>query len=76
MSEQIYRIWFEDPDGNRRWIDTNKGIWPATEGFWVDSDWQYTVGLDETLHWIPPGRIVLVTKLARVDDSAEGNRNE
>jgi hypothetical protein len=61
----MYRCWYEDPDGQRRSVDWNKGVWPCEAGFWVDKDWNLTIELDACLHWIPPGRIVLLTKLPK-----------
>lgn len=63
--EQMYRCWFDDPQGQRRSVDTNKGVWFCKDGFWVDDEWQHTVELDACRHWILPHRIVLLTKLPR-----------
>lgn len=65
MSEQLYRVWYDDPSGNRRWVDTKRGVWFCQEGFWVDDEWQYAVDLDKCINWIPPHRIVLMTKLPK-----------
>lgn len=65
MADQLYRCWYDDPQGNRRWVDTNKGVWFCTNGFWVDAEWQQTIELDACVNWIPPHRIVLLTKLPR-----------
>lgn len=64
--EQLYRVWFDDPQGHRRFVDTNKGVWFCKDGFWVDGDWQHTVELDACLFWIPPHRVVMITKMPRV----------
>jgi hypothetical protein len=64
-NEQMYRCFYDDPQGSRRFVDTNKGVWFCKDGFWVDSDWQYAVNLDDCVYWIPPHRIVLLTKLPR-----------
>ena len=70
MDEQLYRIWFDDPSGQRRSVDQPDGLWPALKGFWVDEEWQYERTTGRCLHWVPPGQIVLVTKLPRDTDSA------
>jgi hypothetical protein len=60
----VYRCWFDDPQGQRRSVDwLDKGPRPCLEGFWVDEDWQLNTDLDRNIHWIPPARIVLVTRL-------------
>lgn len=66
MTHQVYRCWFEDPDGNRRFVDTTKGVWFCKDGFWVDAEWGHTDAFDDLVHWIPPHRIVLLTKLKGV----------
>lgn len=65
MAEQLYRCWYDDPQDIRRWVDTNQGVWFCKDGFWVDVKWQLTVELDSCVYWIPPHRIVMLTKLSR-----------
>jgi hypothetical protein len=72
MDFQLYRIWFDDPQGNRRSTDTTKGVWIAKDGFWVDEDWQRTTTFDDCIHWIPPHRIVLMTKLRGQRSESDG----
>lgn len=61
---EAYRVWFEDGSGNRRYTDVprHKGIAEIREGLWINKEFQYSVGMD-ACHWIPPARLVLVTKL-------------
>lgn len=65
---EVYRVWFDDPSGQRRCVDVprRKGIASIFDGVWVDTDWQYAVGLD-AFHWVPPSRFVLVSKLDKLE---------
>jgi hypothetical protein len=65
---EVYRVWFEDPAGDRRCIDVPRfqGIATVREGLWVNADWHYTVGSD-AIHWIPPSRIVIASKLDKLE---------
>ncbi len=63
---EIYRVWFDDPNGQRRYVDLPryKGISSIREGFWVTDDWEIVTGLVPLGgNWIPPHRVVIATKL-------------
>lgn len=62
--QQVYRCWYDNPAGERCYVDVprHRGIESVRKGIWVDKDWEFGLG-DKCLHWIPPGRIVVVTKL-------------
>jgi hypothetical protein len=63
----VYRVWFDDPRGQRRFVDTNKGVWIfRDEGIWLDADWNLTTDLDACLFFIPKHRIVMMTKFPKV----------
>lgn len=66
ITHQVYRCYFDDDRGFRHSTDTTQGVWFCKEGFWVDEKFQYTTELDAMVHWIPPHRIVLLTKLLGV----------
>ena len=60
----IYRGWFDDPSGRRRYVDIPRhlGIAQFREGVWLDAEWNYARA-STSLNWIPPTRFVMVTKL-------------
>ncbi len=63
---EVYRAWFDDPQGHRRYVDIPrfKGISCLRDGFWVTAEWEYKLGANALgSHWIPPSRIVIATKL-------------
>lgn len=84
MDERAYEEWLNAPDerkvfrvwiiceGNPPYVDVPYclSIGIAKEGFWVNEDWQYTVGSDAAM-WIPPAIIRLVTKTLLDAHSAE-----
>lgn len=54
-----YRIWFDDPQGNRRSLYSNR--MDAREmGLYLNEEWEEAF---EWVHWIPPSRLVLITKI-------------
>lgn len=60
----VYRCWYDDPQGARRYVDVprERGIATIREGLWLNAEFEFGIG-ERCLHWLPPGRIVLVTKL-------------
>lgn len=66
---EVYCVWFEDPAGHRRCVDIprSRGIAAVREGIWVDADWK--PAFTKAIHWIPPSRFVIVTKLDKLETS-------
>ena len=59
------RVWFEDPQGQRRHIDTERDVLDIKEtGLYLDEDWQDVWNGRPWTHWIPPTKIVVITKLS------------
>lgn len=60
-----YRITFEFMD-QRHTITTDRGIWVARDGFWLDSNMKYAAGSD-VKYWIPPHRVLFI-ECERIND--------
>jgi hypothetical protein len=65
--QEVYRVWFDDPAGCRRCVDVprSSGIASLREGIWVDADWR--PAFTGAIHWIPPSRFVIVSKLDKLE---------
>ena len=72
--KEVYRVWFDDPQGNRRCVDVPRslGVQDPARGVWVTSDFGSleTVLVPVGSHWVPPSRLVLITKLD-LEDAAD-----
>lgn len=63
MNETFYICIFKFRDMTCQ-VETTKGIDAFRDGFWVNSDMEYTVGSD-CLYWIPPNAIKFIQKQIR-----------
>jgi hypothetical protein len=50
-----------------------QGVFDYKDGFWVDSNFNFTKGSDGR-YWIPPSRIYYVGKQVIEDEKGEGDR--
>lgn len=55
----MYRIWFDGPQGERRRVDSDR-MDARDMGLYLNEEWEEEF---EWTHWIPPSRLVLITKL-------------
>lgn len=63
MKETFYNCVFNFRDTIVR-VDSTKGIDAFRDGFWINSDMEYTVGSD-CKYWIPPHAIKFIEKEVR-----------
>ena len=68
MSNQIYRVWFKGIDGENHCVDQTKGVWFVKEGFWVTENYELAASFDDDYMWIPPHRVIAMTKVGRTEE--------